>query len=194
MEDKFLVTKALLECYPYIEDMHDALSRSAEKCAADGFYAIFASEQMRLYEQIMKYNNRKTGLYNMKYLTEEGVGGSALTAILRERYLKEKSAATLSAENGIPLRTVYRRLEAGHAAFTSRLEEMGFDKKRLLKEFGNEPLFLSMLKRVIDEEDEKERIRDALLKVNVEAFGGLSRHNHRRSRPHRDSGDDRVSA
>ena len=193
MEDRFLVTKALLECYPYIEDMHDALSRSAEKCASDGFYAIFASEQMRLYEQIMKYNNRKIGLYNMKYLTEEGIGESGETALLRERYLKEKSAATVSLEKGIPLRTVYRRLETGLRIFTRRLEEMGFDKKRLLKECGNEPLFLSMLKRVIDEDDENERMRGALLKVNVEAFGALSRRN-RRSHPHRDSGDDRVSA
>ena len=43
MEDRQLVTKAVLECYPYIEDMHDALTRSAEKCALDGFYAVFAA-------------------------------------------------------------------------------------------------------------------------------------------------------
>lgn len=129
----------------------------------------------------------------MKYLTEEGIGESGETALLRERYLKEKSAATVSLEKGIPLRTVYRRLETGLRIFTRRLEEMGFDKKRLLKECGNEPLFLSMLKRVIDEDDENERMRGALLKVNVEAFGALSRRN-RRSHPHRDSGDDRVSA
>ena len=192
MEDRFLVTKAVLECYPYIDDMYDALTRSADKCVADGFYAIFAEEQMRLYEQIMKYNDRKVGLYNLKYIIEKGMNGS--NEVFRARYLQGKSASEIAVQGGGKLRTIYRQLQKGLATFTFTLELMGFNKKRLLKEFGNEPLFSSMLKRVIEEDDEAARMRKECKKVNTEAFRELSpRNNHRHSHPRQDS-DDRVYA
>jgi len=189
MEDRQLVTKAVLECYPYIEDMYDALTRSAEKCALDGFYAVFAAEQMRLYEQILRYNDRKIGLYNMKYLIEEGIRRSGVMSdgFLRARYLLGKSAAEIASQKDTSLRTCYRQLQRGLEAFTSALERMGFDKKCLLKEFGNEPLFSSMLKRVIDEDDEMLRMKERLKGVNTEAFASFNRHNNHHSRPRRDS-------
>ena len=187
MEDEMLVARAMLECYPYIDDMYDALTRTAERCAMNGFYAIFPVEQMRLYEQIMKCNERKIGLYNMKYLTEAGLGGGGI--LLRERFFEKKSVSVIAAEHGIPLRTAYRRLEKELCSFTKALNVKGFDKKRLLKEFGNEPLFLSMLNRVIREDDESSRVRKELRKRNAEVFNEVSLRNNRRTHPHRDVSD-----
>ena len=189
MEDRQLVVKALLECYPYIDDMYDALARMVEKSVVEGFYAIFEKDQMRLYERIMNYNDRKIGLYNMKYILEKGTEGS----LLRERYLAGKSASVIAGERHIPLRTVYHQLQTGLSRLTESLEKMGFDKKRILKEFGNEPLFTSMLKRVIAEDDEILRIREAAKKTNLEPFERISRRSARRSRPRRDN-DDLASA
>ena len=191
MEDKQLVVKALLECYPYIDDMYDALTRMIASSVSDGFYAIFANEQMRLYERIMRYNDRKIGLYNMKYLIEEGTGRKQ--SILRARYMEGKSASVIASESDIPLRTVYLRLKQGIATLAVVLEKMGFDKKRILKEFGNEPLFSSMLKRVIEEDDEAQRVKEAVKKTNIEPFGSINHRRNRRSRPRRDT-DDCASA
>ena len=191
MEDRQLVVKALLECYPYIDDMHDALTRMVEKCVADGFYAVFAEEQMRLYERILKYNDRKIGLHNMKYLLEQGTNRPK--SLLRARYLERKSAATIAAECDIPLRTVYRHLSAEIVTLAGIFEGMGFDKKRILKEFGNEPLFTSMLKRVIEEDDESARIKDLAKRTNIRPFGEVSFRNNRRNRPPRNN-DDCASA
>ena len=191
MEDRQLVVKALLECYPYIDDMYDALTSTIEKCVADGYYAIFADEQMRLYERIMKYNDRKIGLYNMKYVIEEGTG--VRMPLIRARYFEGKSATAIAEERGVPLRTVYHHLQKAVATLTAALEGMGFDKRRILKEFGNEPLFSSMLKRVIEEDDEAERIRELAKRTNIEPLGERIIRSRRRSRPRRDT-DGRVSA
>ena len=194
MEDRELVTKAMLECYPYIDDMYDALTKCVEKCALDGFYAVFAGEQMRLYEQIMKYNDRKIGLYNMKYLIEKGLEEKgACLALIREKYSEGKSVSCIALKRNISVRTCYRQLQRGLKEFTLSLAKMGFEKKRLLKEFGNEPLFSSMLKKVIEEEEESKRlVRDAA-RVNTDAFDAISRRNNRRNRLRPDSGE-RASA
>ena len=178
MEDRELVTKAMLDCYAYIDDMYDALTQSIEKHALDGFYAIYAAEQFKLYGQIIKYNDRKVGLYNMKYLIEEGLARAAAYAdLLRAKYLEKKSVIEIARDRGLSLRTCYRRIGVGLTIFTGELEKMGFDKKRLLKEFGNEPLFSSMLNRVIAEDDET-RTR-ASKEAHYEALSRNNRHSPR---------------
>ena len=185
MEDRELVTKAMLECYAYIDDMYDALTQSIEKRALDGFYAIYAAEQFKLYEQIMKYNDRKVGLYNMKYLIEEGLARTpSYAGLLRAKYLEKKSVIEIAKERDLSLRTCYRRIGVGLTIFTGELEKMGFGKKRLLKEFGNEPLFSSMLNRVIAEDDETKT--RAAKEAHFEALSRNNRHNprHRGSAEH----------
>lgn len=191
MEDRELVVKALLECYPYIDDMCDTLTRMTEKCVADGYYAVFMDEQMRLYEKIMKYNARRSGLYRIKNILEAGTGGRM--PLLRARFMDGKSAAVVASEGEIPLRTVYRRLQTGISALAAVLEKMGYDKKHILKEFGDEPLFSAMLKRVIDEDDEVARVNQAVKRTNIAPFGEITLRSNRRSRPRRDK-DDRAFA
>ena len=64
----------------------------------------------------------------------------------------------LAGKYGGCLRTCYRQIKKGIAAFSEELEKLGFDKKRLLTEFGNEPLFQMMLTRVIREDDVASKI------------------------------------
>ena len=157
MEDKFLVAKTLLLCYPHLEDLYDALTDSAEECVRSGFYAIYPNEQMRLYERIVAYEDRKVGVYNMKYLIERCFreGASPVLALVKERFIHKTPVGEISKKYGVISRTCYRYIKRGIVAFTQKLEELGFDKKRLLTEFGNEPLFQTMLTRVIKEDDEE---------------------------------------
>jgi len=155
MEDKYLVAKTLLECYSYLDDLYETLTMRSESAVRCGFYALFPSEQMRLYERIITYENRKVGLYNMKYLIEEGFrrGRSAAISLLKEKYINHTSKEELMKRFGVCLRTCYRYVRKGIADFTNELEKMGFDKKKLLMTFGDEPLFQNMLTKVIRWDD-----------------------------------------
>lgn len=155
MEDKYLVAKTLLECYPHLDELYASLTRRSEAAVKSGFYAIFPSEQMRIYERIIDSENRKVGLYNMKYLTEECFrrGNSNAISLLKEKYIDKLPAEELMRKYGVSVRTCYRYVRRGIRDFTIGLEKMGFDKKKLLLEFGNEPLFQNMLAKVIRQDD-----------------------------------------
>lgn len=112
---------------------------------------------MRLYERISDYEDRKTGLYNMKYLVEQAFRSVRypVLALAKERFILKRSVGEITKKYGVLPRTCYRYIKKGIVAFTQNLEELGFDKKRLIIEFGNEPLFQTMLTRVIKEDDEE---------------------------------------
>lgn len=155
MEDKYLVAKTILECYSHLDDLYESLTRRSDAAVKSGFYAIFPSEQMRIYERIITFENRKVGLYNMKYLTEECFrrGTSPALSLLKEKYIYRRSKEELMQRYGVCLRTYYRYVRKGIMDFTDELEKMGFDRKKLLMTFGDEPLFQNMLTRVIRWDD-----------------------------------------
>ena len=180
MEDKYLVAKTLLECYSHLDELYESLTRRAEAAVKSGFYAIFPSEQMRIYERIIACENRKIGLYNMKYLIEESFrrGSGAPLSLLKEKYIGRLSKEALIEKYGVSMRTCYRYCKKGIAAFTAELEKLGFDKKKLLLTFGDEPLFQNMLTKVI-REDDSEREGEPPARES-EAEGDVNR---RRSHP-----------
>ena len=155
MEDQLLVAKTLLLCYPHLDDLYDSLTRCEEECVDSGFYAIFPNEQMRLYERIAAYERRKVGVYNMKYLIEECFrrGKGCALSLLKERYLKGRDMSELMDKYCVSLRTCYRYIKRGLSELSKALLTLGFDKKRIFMEYGNEPLFMTMLNRVIKEDD-----------------------------------------
>ena len=155
MEDKLLVAKTLLKCYPHLDDLYEALTESTRSCVASGFYALYPIEQMRLYERINEYENRKLGLYNMKYLINQSLqnGRSVSVSLLKEKFINHLSMKDLMEKYCVCMRTCYRYLIKGLADFASEMEKLGYDKKKVLIEFGNEPLFQTMLTRVIKEDD-----------------------------------------
>ena len=163
MEDRSLVAKTLLKCYPHLDDLYDSIVRSEDECVEGGFYAIFPNAQMRLYERIIAYEKRKAGVCNMKYLIEESFkrGRGVALSLLRERYLYKREMEELMQEFGVSLRTCYRYIKKGLADLASELEALGFDKKKIIVEYGNEPLFLSMLNRVIKEDDAETSARES---------------------------------
>ena len=187
MEDKFLVAKTILECYPHLDDLYDALTESSDGCVRSGFYAIFPKEQLRLYARIAECENRKVGIYNMKYLVEECFrrGRSVALSLLKEKYIFGRSVNAFAERYGVSLRTCYRYLKKGIAEFTSELEEMGYDKRRILTEYGDEPLFQTMLTRVIREDDAEGREESA-------QKASLAINNRRTPLPPNDSGRGRC--
>ncbi len=189
MEDRLLVAKAVLGCYAHLDDLFDALTESDEKCAIDGFYAIYPNEQMRIYERLIALEQRKTGLYNMKYIIEEALRKSKSTtfSLLNDRYLQKKEMSDLVRERDVSLRTLYRQLAKGLEDFTFALERGGFDKKRLIREFGNEPLFLSALNRAIREDDEAIQAKETFKKASEAVNKRINYRNSRRNRPHPDN-------
>ena len=155
MEDQLLVAKTLLRCYPHLDDLFTSLEQCEDECVKSGFYAIFPNEQMRLYDKIIAYEDRKVGIYNMKYMIEESFrkGKGLALSILKERYLSHREMNELMEEYHVSLRTCYRYLKRGLADLAKELSALGYDKKRIIVEYGNEPLFMTMLNRVIKEDD-----------------------------------------
>ena len=169
MEDQLLVAKTLLKCYPHLDDLCAVLHNCVEECVESGFYAIFPNEQMRLYERINVYEKRKAGVYNMKYLIEECFrsGKGHALSLLKERFIAHLDMSELIDKYRVSLRTAYRYIKRGLAEFAGTLSELGYDKKRILMEYGNEPLFLTMLNRVIKEDDaETENNKSERAKIN----------------------------
>ena len=183
MEDKYLVAKTLLECYPHLDELYESLTRRSEAAVKSGFYAIFPSEQMRIYERIIECEERKVGLYNMKYLIEESFrrGNSAALSLLKEKYIDNLSKEELMRKYGVCLRTCYRYMRRGIADFTAALEKLGFDKKRLLLTFGNEPMFQNMLAKVIRADD----MEAGALSLPAEEEGAERKEVNRHSSPRR---------
>lgn len=117
MEDRLLLAKILLKCYPHLDDLYAALTECIEDCVANGFYAIFPNEQLRLYERIYAYERRKVGIYNMKYLVEEAFrrGNSPALSLLKEKYLCKRTMNELTLKYQVSLRTCYRYIKKGLA-------------------------------------------------------------------------------
>lgn len=155
MEDRSLLAKTLLKCYPHLDDLYAALTECIEDCVANGFYAIFPNEQLRLYERIYAYERRKVGIYNMKYLVEEAFrrGNSPALSLLKEKYLCKRTMNELTLKYQVSLRTCYRYIKKGLAELAKEMEKLGYGKRKILSEYGDEQLFLTMLNRVIREED-----------------------------------------
>ena len=53
----------------------------------------------------------------------------------------------------VSLRTCYRYIKRGLTEFAKEMGLLGYDKKKIICEYGDEPLFLTMLNRVIKEDD-----------------------------------------
>lgn len=157
MEDRLLVAKALLECYPFIEDMERALTHSSEELARNGFYAIFPKEQMQIYEQIIRNGMRRSILAKMKGWIDAAfaAGDSPSLSILRERYLYHTSMFDIMNRYGVCVRTCYRYIRKGLAELASLLDRKGADKRTIIIECGNESLFSMMLGKVIEEDDQE---------------------------------------
>lgn len=162
MEDRLLIAKTLMKCYPHLDDLCAALNECVENCVRNGFYAVFPTEQMLLYQKIYGYENRKVGVYNMKYLIEEVFrrGKGAAISLLKERYLFNRAMNELTLKYQVSLRTCYRYIKKGLAHFAAEMEKLGYDKKKIFTEYGDEPLFLAMLNRVIKEDDAENEEED----------------------------------
>ena len=172
MEDRLLVAKALVSCYAHLDDVCEALDKSAEKLALEGFYAIYPNDQMKIYERLIGIKERKRVLYNMKFIIEKGFHDikKESSVLLRDRYEKGKGRNELTKHMGISLRTLYRRLDRALEDFTVALERIGFNKKKTITEFGNEPLFSVSLNRVIKEDDEAKEMREKMKSIKGDPF------------------------
>ena len=188
MEDRMLVVKALLESYPFIEDMKRALAVQSEQLASSGFYAIFPNEQMRIYEKLIRNGMRKGVLDRMKRWIDFAFfeGDSPALSLLKERYIHGAPMSEVMNKYGVSLRTCYRYVKRGLAALTSLLEKHGVDKRRILTECGDESLFSMMLNKVIEEDDEEKSLSDRQ-DGRVEKGHGQSINNRHSNRLHHGS-------
>ena len=95
----------------------------------------------------------------MKYLIERSLqnGNTVSLSLLKERFIGNRSMNELMVKYGVCMRTCYRYLVRGLSDFAREMEKLGYDKKKIMCEYGNEPLFLTMLDRVIKEDDEEAR-------------------------------------
>ena len=123
---------------------------------------------MRLYDKIISYEDRKVVIYNMKYMIEESFrrGKGLALSILKDRYLGHREMDELMREYHVSLRTCYRYLKRGLSDLAKELASLGYDKKRIISEYGNEPLFLTMLNRVIKEDDAENEDRERGKEIN----------------------------
>lgn len=107
-----------------------------------------------LFERMIEINYRKTGIINLKVLVEQSLRRiiPEFSRTLKAKFVMSLDVETIAQNEGINKRTVFRRIERGLDALYDVFCRLGFDGKRLDKEYADEPLVLN----------EKERIKKRL--------------------------------
>ncbi|MBR2484903.1 MAG: sigma-70 family RNA polymerase sigma factor [Clostridia bacterium] len=101
----------------------------------------------------MKLIDEKRKIVNVCYLVDSGLNAlkDNHRLLLELRYVYQKTIQEISATHGIPMRTLYRKLEDALTRFQVELSRMGFDEEFLEKEYSSSP-FISKIHNAVDTE------------------------------------------
>lgn len=156
-ENGLLWTRTILECYNKLPRMAHSLEKAGEaliKSGLSGGSMACGYTTEELFERMIEINYRKTGIINLKVLVEQGLRRiiPEFANVLKARFFLNLDAESIAERESVNKRTVFRRIERGLDKLYGVFCHLGFDGKRLDREYIDEPLILN----------EKERIRNKL--------------------------------
>lgn len=149
-------SNTLLVAYSHLPKIEKAIDFGVENLVNSGFRGVHFSNGVsneQLYEKILKLIDEKRKIVNVCYLVDSGLNAlkDNHRLLLELRYVYQKTIQEISTTHGIPMRTLYRKLEDALTRFQIELSRMGFDEEFLEKEYSSSP-FISKIHNALDTE------------------------------------------
>lgn len=104
----------------------------------------------QLISEMLNINHSKRKILEMVAATEKALSSLEKTHrdTLRKRVLEKKSFKLIAEEDGVSLRTVFRRLESAQLSLLRALRREGYNEERLRKEFSEIPQLAAIADRL----------------------------------------------
>ena len=149
-------SNTLLVAYSHLPKIEKTIDFGVDNLVNSGFRGVHFSNGVsneQLYEKILKLIDEKRKIVNIVYIVDSGLNAlkDHHRLLLELRYVHQKTIQEISTTHGIPMRTLYRKLEDALTRFQVELSRMGFDEEFLEKEYGSSP-FISKIHNAVDTE------------------------------------------
>lgn len=107
----------------------------------------------RLISEIMQLNDEKRKICNANYIVSTALSklSDREKLVLEERIIKGKTFQVISAENDIPMRTLFRNYDNAKKRFAVILSQMGYNEEWLEKEYSGSKYISKIYLRLQDE-------------------------------------------
>lgn len=151
--DYFMWAKAILLCGRRLKRVIGELDVTMDTlalCSGTG-----AQDAYGVMEHAADVIARKTRIINLRVITGDMLDSlpQDMRRLLALRYVSGSSAEELSRNLGIPLRSLYRRLDKAIAACADYLKRMGFDNEYFERYYGDEHWIISRFKKFTEKEE-----------------------------------------
>ncbi len=142
-----LVAYSLL---PKIIDTLDFALKSRINSSFQSRHLKIGVSNEQLIGEILEINDRKRKIVNLAYIVKSTLERMKPKDkhIVEERIFKKKTFQTIAAENGIALRTAFRRFEVAKIRFSAMLVERGYTDEWFEKEYGAEKYLCAIKSRL----------------------------------------------
>ena len=107
----------------------------------------------QLIGEILELTEEKRKIVNLRYIVNLGLERISQEdrQILEERIIKKKTFQKISDENGIALRTVFRRLANAEVSFAHALCRAGYNEDWFEREYGNDKFIFPIHERIMND-------------------------------------------
>lgn len=154
-----IITRVLLEGYKHLDRLYEALGKSIECLVNSGYNSGYIGTTTLIYDKIIEYNYRREGIYNLKAIVNQTLMelSPQNRELLTLHFIEQKEFGEIKDILGVSLRTIFRYYDRALQSFSLSLKKTGFPESRIEAEFGDEPFYIRMKKKVL-----------GTLKVNIE--------------------------
>lgn len=153
--DYFMWAKALLLCSKSLKRVTQSIDIAMDALALNAGRGV--RDTYSLMERAADIIARKRRIINLRVITTDMLNSLAADKrhLITCRYILDDTAAAISAAEGIPIRSVYRRLNTAVTACADYLRCMGFDAAYFEERYGKEKWIMSTLKKFNEKEEEE---------------------------------------
>ncbi len=138
---------------PKIEKIIDS---GVETRVNSGFQSLHLQSGVsneQLYAEILKLIDEKRKIVNLYFITSTALEAlpDHFRLLLELRFIYKRTYQEISSTHGIPMRTLYRRMDQAEQKFAKELAHMGYNEDFLEKEYSSSML-VKHIHDTIDEE------------------------------------------
>lgn len=143
-----LVAYSLL---PKIANEIDFAIKSRVKSSFQSRHLKIGVSNEQLIGEILKLTDEKRKIVNMRYVVSTALKQMKEKdrCILVERIVKKTTFQDISANNGISLRTAFRRVANAEEEFAKILKKNGYDEQWFEKEYGNDKVIMPIRRQIL---------------------------------------------
>lgn len=107
----------------------------------------------QLIGEILDLTEEKRKIVNLRFIVGQALDGIARSerSILENRILLKKTYQVIADEQGISLRTVFRRIACAEEAYACALKRAGYTEEWLEKEYGEDKYIAPIHERILND-------------------------------------------